>query len=381
MTAPSIAYTLQVAGSPAEPATLDSIQSIEVEDHAELADIARLKLTTAVAGKDKTWTIIDDPICSRLAHVKIGVRLSAGGATPLLDGYVVDVRAVLGSEPGRSSVEVVAMDGTVLMDLEEKVRAWPDQPDSAVADAIFGEYGFDVDVQSTEFVRQETDVTTMQRGSDIRFLRKLAERNGFECFLDTGDSGRTTGHFHPPRLDQTTQTVLSVNMGPATTLDQFKVRYDMLSATIASASGIDAHDVSDQPVQAPSTSQKALGEASTVPADRPRTKLLTGNGMSRSGELQTLAQAVVDRSSFAITADGIANAAVIGQVLRAKQPVLVRGAGLQFSGQYYVHRVLHRFSSGAYQQHVTLKRNAAGLTHRESFQDDNSIPPQPAVQV
>ncbi|HEY2160872.1 MAG TPA: contractile injection system protein, VgrG/Pvc8 family [Solirubrobacteraceae bacterium] len=381
MSAPQVSYTLRVQGSPVEPAALDAIQSVEVEHHAELADVARLKLTTAVAGKDKTWTIIDDPICTRLANVQIGVRIGGGAATPLLDGYVIDVRAALGTEPGRSTVEVVAMDATVLMDLEEKVRAWPDQADSAIADAIFGEYGFDTDVQSTEPVRQESDVTSMQRGSDIRFLRKLAERNGYECFLDVGESGRTTGHFHPPRLDQSSQTVLSVNLGTETTLDQFKVRYDMLSATTATASGIDAHDASDQPVQAPTGSQKPLGGASTVPADRPRTKLLTGNGLSRGGELQTLAQAVVDRSSYAITADGVVNAAVIGQVLRAKQPVLVRGAGMQFSGQYYVHRVLHRFVNNGYQQHATLKRNAAGLTHRESFQDDNSAAPQPAVRV
>lgn len=381
MTAPSISYTLQVAGGPVEPATLDAIQSIEVEDHADLADVARLKLTTAVAGKDHTWTIIDDPICTRLANVRIGVRLSAGASAPLLDGYVIDVRAQLGSEPGRSMVEVVAMDATVLMDLEEKVRAWPDQADSSVAQTIFDEYGFDADVQSTDPVRQEADVTSMQRGSDIRFLRRLAERNGYECFLDVGDSGRTTGHFHPPRLEQTAQTVLSVNLGTETTLDQFKVRYDMLSATTASASGIDAHDAADQPVQAPSASQKPLGGDSTVPTDRPRTRLLTGNGLSRAGELQTLAQAVVDRSAYAITAEGVVNAAVIGQVLRAKQPVLVRGAGLQFSGQYYVHRVLHRFVNNGYQQHVTLKRNAAGLTHRESFQDDNTVAPQPAVHV
>jgi phage protein D len=381
VTAPSIAYTLHVAGAPVDAATLEAIQSIEVEDHAELADVARLRVTTAVAGRDHTWTIVDDPIATRLANVRIGVRIGAGAAVPLLDGYVIDIRAQLGSEPGRSTVEIVAMDATVLMDLEEKVRAWPDQSDSTVANVMFSEYGFDADVQSSDPVRQETDVTSMQRGSDISFLRRLAERNGYECFLDIGDYGRTTGHFHPPRLDQAAQTVLSVNLGTETTLDQFKVRYDMLKATTASASGIDAHDASDQPVQAPSTSQKELGGASTIPADRPRTRLLSGGGLSRSGELQTLTQAVVDRSSYAITAEGIVNAAVIGHVLRAKQPVLVRGAGLQFSGQYYVHRVLHRFANGSYQQHVTLKRNAAGLTHRETFQEDNSAAPQPAVAV
>ena len=94
-----------------------------------------------------------------------------------------------------------------------------------------------------------------------------------------------------------------------------------------------------------------------------------------------MSQAVVDRSAFAITAEGVVNAAVLGQVLRAKKPVLVRGAGTQFSGQYYVERVLHRFETNGYQQRVTLKRNAVGVLRQDNFQDDDSVPSQPAVVV
>jgi phage protein D len=381
MTAPPISYSLEVAGAPLDAETLNAIQSVEVEDHAELADVARLKLTTAIGGSTKAWTVIDDPLCQRLTNVKLGVRLAGAAVTPLIDSYVIDVRASLGSVAGASVVEIVAMDATVLMDLDEKVRAWPDQSDSSVAEAIFTEYGLDTDIQSTDYVRQESDVTSMQRGSDIRFLHRLAERNGYECFVVVGDTGRPVAHFHAPRLDQSSQTVLSVNMGSETTVDDFKVRYDMLKATTAVANGLDAHDARAQPVQAPDASEKSLGQASTIPTDRPRLQLLPGSGMSRAGELQTLAQAVVDRSAYAITAEGVVNAGSLGQVLKAKQPVLVRGAGSQFSGVYYVQRVLHKFERGTYKMHVTLKRNAAGLTHRESFQEDDSLPQQPAVQV
>jgi phage protein D len=379
--APKIAYSLKVGGSPAEAALIDAIQEIEVEDHAVLADVVRIKVTTAVADRGATWSTLDDTLCTRLANVKIAVRLGGEREVPLIDGYVIDVRAGLSAEPGRSQIEIVAMDATVLMDLEEKVKAWPDQSDSAIASSIFSDHGFDANVQSTDPVRQSTEVTTMQRGSDIRFLRRLAERNGYECYTEVGDDGRTVGHFHPPALQQDNQAVLSVNLGTETTLDEFKVRYDMLSATQATASGVDVQDASAQPVQVPSGSLAALGASSTVVADRPRTRLLTGNGLSKAGELQALSQAVVDRSSFAITAEGLVNAAVLGQALRAKQPVLVRGAGDQFSGQYYVERVLHRFDAGGYQQRVTLKRNAAGLTRRESFRGDDSVPSQPAVSV
>jgi phage protein D len=376
-----ISYSLKVAGVAADAHLINAIQEVEVEDHARLADVARIKVSTAMTDRGATWTTLDDTLCTRLARVQLAVRLGGDTDTPLIDGYVIDVRATLSPEPGRSEIQIVAMDATALMDLQEKVKAWPDQSDSAIASTIFGDYGFDTNITSTEVVWQSSDVTSMQRGTDIRFLQRLAERNGYECYVDVGDDGQTVGHFHPPAVQDTAQAVLAVNLGTETTLDDFKLRYDMLAATQVTASGIDVQDASAQPVQTQSTSLHEQGDVSTVASDRPRIRLLTGNGLSRAGELQTLSQAVVDRSAFAITAEGLVNAAVIGQVLRAKQPVLVRGAGSRYSGQYYVERVLHRFDTSGYQQRVTLKRNAAGLTSQDSFKDDDSVPSQPAVTV
>jgi phage protein D len=376
-----ISYSLKVAGQPADPQLIDAIRTVEVEDHATLADVARLRVATSIAERGASWSVLDEPICDRLANVRIAVRLGGESETPLIDGYVIDIKAGLSANPAGSTIEIVVMDATALMDLEEKVRAWPDQSDSAIATSIFGEYSFDTDVASTQLVRQANDVTVMQRETDIRFLHRLAERNGFECYVDVGDQGQTVGHFHPPTLQEPPQAVLSVNIGTETNLDDFSLRYDMLAATQASASGIDVQDASAQPAQTQSASLHDQGDASTVAADRPRVRLLTPRGLSRTDELQTLTQAAVDRSAFAITAEGLVNAAVLGQALRAKKPVLVRGAGRRFSGQFYVDRVLHRFDANGYQQRVTLKRNAAGVLRQDNFTEDDSVAPQPAVSV
>jgi len=96
--------------------------------------------------------------------------------------------------------------------------------------------------------------------------------------------------------------------------------------------------------------------------------------MAQTGELQVLAQAVVDRSAWAIVAEGELNTVAYGGVLRAKRPVSVRGAGRQFSGTYYVEKVLHSFTADGYKQRFTLKRNALGLTGSEKFSDDGGLP-------
>ena len=265
------------------------------------------------------------------------------------------------------------MDPTVLMTLEEKVKPWPNMADSDIASAIFGDHGFTPDVEATQPSRDEVRQTTIQRGSDIQFLKQLAARNGYECFVELDDaSGAVGAHFHAPRVEETPQGVLSVNLGEATNVNSFGARFDMLRPVTAQVTGLEVEDQSDQPAQIESPALAGLGSQPTGPADKPRRVLLADTGLAQPGELQTFAQAVVDRSSWAITADGELNAVAYGGVLRAKRPVLVRGAGRQFSGGYYVGRVLHTFTPQGYAQRFSLRRNGLGLTGQESFSEEQA---------
>jgi phage protein D len=369
-----------VGGQPASAELLAALQSVEVEDHADLADMLRLRLATSVRDNGSGWTHVDDALFSRLAEIKVGVNLG-GRVEPLIHAYVIDLRASFANQPGGSTLEVIGMDATALMNLEEKVKAWPNKTDSAIATDIFQAYGFSLDVHDTQPARQATQTTTIQRGTDIRFLKELAERNGYECYIDLDNTGQTVGHFHPPGLEQQGQTVLNVNLGSNTNVDEFKARYDMLRATTAQVTGLDVENQSAQPAQADGVGLAPLGSSATLGTDRPRRVLLSGTGLAETGELQTLAQAVVDQSAWSITAEGSISAASHDIVLQAKRPVLLRGVGTQFSGTYYVEQVLHQFSGQGYIQRFRLKRNAAGVASQDTFREDSSLPPQPARQV
>jgi hypothetical protein len=161
-----------------------------------------------------------------------------------------------------------------------------------------------------------------------------------------------------------------VNSAEATNVNKFAARYEMLKPAQVIAAGLDIAAGSDQKGDATEGATKPLGRGAAGATDRPRRVLLSGTGLSRSEELQEYAKAVADELSFAITADGELNAVAYGGVLRAKKPVLVRGAGQRFSGLYYVQRVRHTFAGEGYVQQFSLKRNALGLDGRESFADD-----------
>jgi phage protein D len=369
-----VAYTLYIADQPAPPELIDVIQRLEVEDHADMADMMRLTVAIAIRDGCGSWNVVDENTFQRLTKLRVNVNVGSGKTEPLLEAYVIQTSASFANQPGQSVLNVVAMEPTVKMNLKETVRPWPNMADSDIAEQIFGDYKFGTDIDPTQPTRDEIDHTEMQRGTDIQFLQSLAQRNGYECYVELNpETGVVEGHFHKPRLQLTPQGVLSVNMGDATNVNSFQPSFDMLQPATAQAANVDIHSHEKQSTDSDNAEDKTLGSASTVSGDDPRQVLMSGTGLTDTGELQTAAQAEVDRSAFAITAEGEVNTVAYGDVLRAKRPVLVRGAGRQFSGVYYVERVTHTFTGDGYTQHFSLRRNAAGLTGQENFVQDGAI--------
>jgi hypothetical protein len=167
-----------------------------------------------------------------------------------------------------------------------------------------------------------------------------------------------------------TQGVLSVNFGMATNMESFDVSYDMLQATSALAIALDP--ATKAPVVAPAFAslepplglEPALARILPPPVVRP-----ADTDAGNASELVTESQAVVNRSSRALRGSGEVDAMRYGKVLRAGLPVAIRGAGRQYSGNYYVTRVSHSISTDHYTQRFEAWRNAVGLTGAEQFFD------------
>ena len=370
----AITYMLDIDDVPASPELLAALQQIEVEDHADMADMLRMRIAIGVREGCGSWNVLDEDQFNRLTNIKIIVTVGSGPSEMLINAYVIETNANISNQPGQSILNVVAMDPTVLMNLEEKVRPWPNMADSDIATALFGEYNFSPIVDQTQPTRQEVDGTVMQRGTDIQFLRYLADRNGYEVYVEVNPlTGITEGHFHKPKLEQHSQNVLSINMGEATNVNSFNPRFDMLRPTKAQTTGLDIESQSDQQAKVEEMALTTLGHGPALNGDRPRRVLLSHTGLAEAGELQTCAQGVVDRSAWAISAEGELNTVAYGGILRAKRPVNVRGAGKQFSGTYYVETVHHSFSGDSYTQRFSLRRNALGLTGQEQLVEDKAL--------
>jgi hypothetical protein len=340
------------------------LSRVEVELDEDLAALFVLELSLQLQ-PDGLWSHLDD---DRLTPWR-RVRIHAGfddGTVPLITGYITHAHAILDADPARCRLELWGMDGSALMDREERLRDWPDQKDSDIAAAIFSSYGFGSEVEDTAVVHDAAISTIMQRETDMQFLRRLALRNGFECFVE-----QNTGYFRTPRIDARPQPLLAVHFGTETNVEWFSLQVDALAE--AGIGMFQLHRTEKEVLSSliESSRQPALGasQASDLlpPGLAPARSFVGMNAATGVKEMETLCQGLFHRGEWFVTGEGQVAGNHYGNVLRPRRPVTIKGVGETHSGVYYVTHVTHAISRGGYSQRFKVKRNALQPTGAEQF--------------
>ena len=101
---------------------------------------------------------------------------------------------------GGSSLEVVGADTSIAMDRESKSVLWSDVTESDAVTTIVGQYGYTPDVEATSAGHYEAKHTLVQRDSDLRFVRRLARRNGYLFWITCDETGTESAHFKRPAV-------------------------------------------------------------------------------------------------------------------------------------------------------------------------------------
>ncbi len=364
-------FLVQVAFAPLPAPFMHALRDIEVETSVGQASIFRLHfdLSRNLFG-DYDAMAID--IFRPLVPIRISVSAGLGIPQTLINGYIKDARLGARNEPGASTLEVVGMDalGTLMTHIQQPFT-WPNMPDSGVASALFGKYGVLPTVFPTPPLRTMMDTTTTQRANDAVYLGQLARRNSYEFYIQPDPlAGMDMGHFHPPLTAVPPQGVLSIDFGTQTNLADFSVTNDMLRPT--SVVGLSSDPRTRAPIPAlgpvatelPMGLEPALARIIPPPIERP-----ASTDAASPAEAQAQAMARATESSRAIQANGEVDGLKYNRPLLAGLPVLVRGAGRQMSGLYYVSSVSHNITRDAYTQRFSAWRNAVGLTGAEVFVD------------
>jgi phage protein D len=342
----------------------NDLVSLEVELDEDLAGMFRLNLALLLQA-DGTWNYLDDERLTIWKEVVISAGFQSD-SQQLLKGYVTHLRPVFGAGLDQCHLEVWGMDASVLMDREEKLKDWPSKKDSDIATEIFSAYGLTPQVEDTGIVHDEQVSTIIQRETDIQFLKRLALRNGYECYVD-GD----TGYFQTPQLSGTTQPVLSVQFGDDTNVNRFRIEVNALATTNVAMFQVDRDSKDVLDATSTAGSQQALGASAAdtyLSAGVPPGVIYVGKAVTTgTPEMTALCQGLCNEGEWFVGGEGEVAANQYGNVLKPRGPVTIKGIGETYSGVYYVTHVDHVFTADGYIQRFRVKRNGLMPTSEENF--------------
>ena len=262
--------------------------------------------------------------------------------TVLFDGIVTETRLEPGAGGSGATWVVTGEDLGNLLDREERDVEHPGLDDYPVVLAMLAPYAANgllpaVTPPPTMDPPLPIDRIPTQHGTDLAHLVALAERHGYVAYATPGAlPGTSLFYWGPPVRLGVPQPALAANMG---------------------------HDSSQTPVEAPVPTRPPLGAVPFAAANATnlRSRRLR-SASSNTVAAQAQAQGQVDAASDAVTAEGSADGARYGSVLRSRGLVGLRGVGWENDGVWYCKRVEHSFTMGAYALAFTLTRDGHGAT-------------------
>lgn len=342
---------------------------LEVELDDDLASMFRLRLSMIQTAEG--WTSLDD---ERLRVWK-PVTITAGfedNNEELLSGYITHVKPDFQADPEQAYLDIWGMDASAMMGRIEKLKDWPNKKDSDIATEIFQSYGLTPEVEDTGVVHDEAVSTIIQRETDMQFLRRLALRNGYECYVQG-----TAGYFGPPSIDEEPQPILAVHFGNQTNIQNFSISVDGMIPVNIGMFQVDRLNKEVIEVNVESSEQTSLGSLDMAgllaPGMEAGQVYIGSNSAVGQQEMQALCQGLYHKSEWFVMAQGEVDANNYSHVLMPRKPVTVKGIGESYSGVYYVNHVTHVFTGDGYVQKVKMKRNALIPTGDEDFAGDGSF--------
>lgn len=284
-----------------------------------------------------------------------------GTTSVLLDGLIVRQEVGASNQPGQSTLTLTGEDLTLLLDLEERADRFPNlAPSDRVARILakYTEYGIEPHIVREQIPQPPREQLRVeyQTGTDLGYVNELATANGFTFYLEPGPQpGRSTAYWGPQKRVGRRQHALSVNMGPNSTVDQLTFAYDGTARVEPQARVLDPATrewtLLPQPDISPLRPQ--LGRR---PSPALKRTTLTGTAKMDRGSARAATLARAATSADAVSGSGSLDVNRHGYILRPRELVGVRGAGVTYDGDYYVTTVTHNLWPGRFTQNFTLSR-------------------------
>jgi phage protein D len=329
---------------------------------------------SACRNEDGTYPYVEDE------NLKVWNRVTIYAAFPkqtevVMDGYISHFNLGTDQDSASVTVEIRGVDASYEMNLEDKRKVWKGKSYEDIAREIIESYQLEPVIATPADSSGSADVPphpVAQRGSDLRLLRELARRKGYEFFVQGGNA-----YFRPAQLTGTPQKLIAVNFGDQTNCTGFSIEADGTAATEAEIAFIDPMTgATPAPVVKTDSGLPALGAQALSSmrggAGVPQARLVPRRlGCMTQAQAEDYATGLLRRNAWWVVATGHLNGLRYGHVLRSRKLVTVKGFGPSHNGTYYVRKVRHQLTARTYDMDFELVRNAVGKLGSEDFEGEN----------
>jgi hypothetical protein len=274
-----------------------------------------------------------------------------GVANVLIDGVVTNNQISPGDKGSNSTLTVTGRDLTALMDQSNLSGfPFPACPREARVALLLAKYAFfgvlPLIIPSVLVdVSLPIDAIPGQQGTDLQYIRSMAEEVGYVFYIDPGPAvGTSTAYWGPQIKVGAVQPALSADMDAYTNVENLHFTFDQEKNKLPL---VYAYIQETGVIPPPYTN---LIPPDLKPFREDASKLPLPQAIM-------LGLAAAAKNAEAVTCEGSLDVTRYGGVLSARKLVGVRGSGPAFDGLYYVKSVTHHIKRGEYKQNFTLTRN------------------------
>jgi hypothetical protein len=341
---------------------IDALTSVEVTSKSSGTSAFQLKFSLNKNSPLITLFMVGGGVPIPLVRVVIYITLS-GSAEVLIDGVMTDHQITPGSG-GRSSVLTISgEDLSRVMDyIDFSGIPYPCMPPEARILVMLAKYAvfgvipvvipsilLDVPIPIERIPRQQ--------GTDLAYIRSLADDVGYEFYLEPGPApGASIAYWGPEIRVGLPQPALNVDLDGYTNVESVNFAFDSEHKELPILLIYNTLTKIPIPIPIPDITPLSppLGLIPPIPK---KIRWLTGTGKLSPIQAALIGLAKATKTADAVTANGTIDVLHYGQILKPRRLVGLRGVGTAFDGLYYLKSVTHNIKRGEYKQSFTLARN------------------------
>ncbi|SFD04469.1 hypothetical protein SAMN05216577_11561 [Pseudomonas citronellolis] len=286
-----------------------------------------------------------------------------GRAQPLFDGVLTNVEVQAGQDRQAGSITLTGEDLTRVMDLIDfSGLPYPAMPIEARVALICAKYAaFGIIPLPIPALFPDVPIPIeripAQQGTDLAYIRQLAEEVGHVFYIEPGEVPLTNiAYFGPEIKVGPPQPALNVDMDAHTNVESLNFSFDPTKGVLPVVYIQNPQTRAPIPIPIPNLNplQPPLG---ALPTPIANLKMMKDTAKLNPMQAISAGLAEAKKSQDAVSASGSLDVLRYGRVLRPRRLVGVRGAGVAYDGLYYVSSVTSTLARGKFTQSFQLTRN------------------------